>query len=115
MFTVNFIDVELQKCYDSHLAEMDGLAQDLGQIRALIATSVLFRMLDGPHSVRVQEIMECLISPELRPALRSWYQRLATEKERLAMEFRNELNQLTGEQLEIPATISQTCLEPGKC
>ena len=112
MYTLSFTDAHLQKCYDSNLAVTDGLAQDLREIRALIATRELFQMLDGPHSIRTHEIMEHLVSAELRPALRRWYQRPAAETKSFSTEFRNALNKLTGEQLEIPEGPFRQCLSP---
>jgi hypothetical protein len=114
MHTVNFTDAQLQKCYDSNLAETDDLAQDLRQIRALIATYDLFQMLDGPHSVRADEILDRLVSAELRPALRGWYQRSSAETEPVSMEFLNELNELTGERLEIATGESRILFKPKK-
>lgn len=98
---MNFSDAQLQRCYDRNLLESADLPDDLRQVRALIATHDLFQMLEGPHSSRVHETLECLVSGALRPALGSWYQRCA-EVNSVTTEFREELSRVTGERLEIP-------------
>jgi hypothetical protein len=60
----------------------------------------VFQMFEGPHSARVHETMDHLLSPELRPALRDWYRRCGIELNPAAIHFREQLNQLAGEHLE---------------
>jgi len=62
-------------------------------------------MLEGQHSSRVHEVVDHLLLPELRAGLREWYQRPGAEKDSATVEFRTQLNQLAGEQLEIPAKV----------
>ncbi len=102
MYTVNFNDAQLQKCYANSLEEAIDAPGDLRPIGALIATCNLFRMLEGPHSARVHETLDQIVSAGLRPALRSWYQCSAPDMNSVAVEFRKQLNKLTGERLEIP-------------
>ena len=75
------------------------------QVCALIATHDLFQTLEGPHSVRVHETIEHLLSPGLRPVVREWYRRCGPELDRAAIEFRDLLSQLAGERLEDPADV----------
>ena len=97
---MNFHDALLQKCYSVNLVEAG--TDDLCQVRALVATYDQFRMLEGRHSAHVHETLEVLLSGELRPALRSWYQRRDSGTDPAAMEIRDELNELTGGRLEAP-------------
>jgi hypothetical protein len=57
-------------------------------------------MLEGAHSARVHETIDRLLSAEMRPALRHWYGRSGLEMDLIAIEFRNQLSRLAGEQLE---------------
>jgi hypothetical protein len=59
---VKFTDTQLQKCYDDNLREAVEPTEDMRQVCALIATHDLFQMLEGPHSARVHETTEQLIS-----------------------------------------------------
>ena len=97
---VNFTDSQLQKCYERNFADVTDLSVELRQVSALIAAHDLFRLMEGPHSVRVHEVIEHLLMPGLRPVLRSWYQRSGAETNSAAVEFRDQLNQLAGERLE---------------
>jgi len=103
---MNFRDTQLQKHYDQSLSEASDVSEDLRQIRALIATHEVFQMFEGPHSARVHETLEHLLSAEMRRGLRRWYQRHEAETDSATLEFRGQLSQLTGEQLEITAEIS---------
>lgn len=97
---VTFQDSQLQQCYDAHFGKIGNSLGDLSQIGALIATYNWFAMLEGTHSTRVHEMIDHLLSMEMRPALRHWYGRSAVEMNSTAIEFRNQLSRLTGEKLE---------------
>ena len=97
---MNFKDPQLQDCYNRNFAAFNGDSGELRQVRALIASHDLFRLMEGPHSPRVHETIEHLLLPRLRPGLRSWYQRSGAETNSAAVEFRDQLNQLAGEKLE---------------
>lgn len=103
---MNFRDTQLQKHYDQNLSEVTEAPEDLRQVRALIATHDVFQMFEGPHSARVHETIEHLLSAEMRPGLRRWYQRPGAETDSATLEFRDQLSQLTGERLEIAAETS---------
>jgi hypothetical protein len=103
---MNFRDTQLQKCYDQNLSEASDASEDLRQVRALIATHDVFQTFEGPHSARVHETLEILLSADMRPGLRRWYQRPGAETDFATLEFRDQLSQLTGERLEIAAEFS---------
>lgn len=103
---MNFKDTQLQKSYDGYLRESIDASEDLRQMRALMATHDLFRMLEGLHSKRVHETIDHLLSPEMRADLRRWYQRSDAETDSATIGFRDGLNGLAGERLEIPAEIN---------
>ena len=68
MAIVNFADTQLQACFERNLAGVD-LADELRQVRALMLTHAWFRMLEGPHSNRVHDTIDVLLSRELRLGL----------------------------------------------
>lgn len=101
-----FRDRQLQKLYDQSLSEAGDASEDLRQVRALIATHEVFQLFEGPHSVRVHETIEHLLSVEMRPGLRRWYQRPGAGTDSSTLEFRDQLSRLTGERLEITVETS---------
>jgi len=104
---VKFTDVQLQKCYDQKFAEAKDSSELLRQVHALIGVYDWFQMLEGQHSSRVHEVIDQLLLPELRAGLREWYQRPGADTDSATIEFRTQLNRMTGEQLEIPAKVFQ--------
>jgi len=96
---MKFTNIQLQQCYERNFVQISGLSDALRQICALISVYDFFKMLEGPDSSRVHEAIEFLTSANLRPALRQWYERgaILTVAE---MSLRDQLSQLTGEQLE---------------
>ena len=97
---VNFTDPQLRDCYDRNFAAVADDSPEVRQVRALIAAHDFFRRVEGPHSWRVHEAIDHLLLPELRPALRFWYQRPGADKNSDAINLKDQLNQLTGETLE---------------
>ena len=100
---MKFTDAQLQKCYDQNFAGANDCPEPLREVRALIGVHDWFQMLEGQHSTRVHEVIDHLLLPELRVGLRGWYQRSGAEKDSATVEFRTQLNGLTGEKLEMPA------------
>ena len=100
---MNFTDPQLKECYDRSFTEVIGFSDEMRQVCALIATHDFFQMIEGPHSARVHETIERLLSPGLRAGLREWYGRCGAEMNPAAIEFRDQLSQLAGERLEYPA------------
>jgi hypothetical protein len=103
---MNFKDTQLQKAYDGYLCESTDASEDLRQVRALMAAHDLFRTLEGPHSRRVHETIDHLLSREMRAGLRRWYRRSDAETDSATVGFRDELSRLAEERLEIPAEIT---------
>lgn len=97
---MTFQDKQLQQCYDRNLAGGSDDYAELREVHALIATHDYFMMLEGPHSARVHETIDHLLSTRIRPALGSWYRRLGVNIDSAAIEFRTQLSRLTGEQFE---------------
>ena len=97
---MTFQDSQLQQCYEVHLGKVGNSLGDLGPVYALIATYNWFAMLEGVHSARVHETIDCLVSTEMRPALRHWYGRSGLEMDSIAIEFRNLLSRLAGERFD---------------
>jgi hypothetical protein len=101
---VNFRDPQLQECYDRNLPTSTGFSDEQRQVCALIAAHDFFQMVEGPHSVRVHEAVDHLLSPGLRPGLREWYRR-GSGMDQPAIQFRDRMSQLAGEKLENGADI----------
>src|ERR1041384_3018652 len=97
---INLTDPQLQDCYERIFAAVAEDSPEVRQVHALIAAHDFFRRIEGPHSRRVHETIDYLLLPELRPALRFWYQRPGTDTSSAAINLRFQLNQLTGEMLE---------------
>ncbi len=58
-----------------------------------------YAQVDGADSTQAHEALELLLSEELRPALRGWYQRWGNDMNPAALEFRQRLSGLAGEKL----------------
>lgn len=56
-----------------------------------------YARVDGPDSGQAREALNLLLSEELRPELRGWYQRCGNEMNPAALEFRQRLSDLAGE------------------
>ncbi len=97
---MNFSDRQLTECYARNFTTVAGFSLEMRQVCALIAVHDFFAMLEGPHSARVHETMDHLLSPQLRSGLRDWYRRCGTELNSVAIDFRDQLSRLAGEHLE---------------
>jgi hypothetical protein len=104
---VTFTDAQLQRCYDQNFAEAKDGLEPLRQVHALIGVYDWFQMLEGKHSPRVHAVIDHLLLPDLRGGLRGWYQRPGAETDSATIEFRTQLNHMTGEQLEKRAEVSR--------
>jgi hypothetical protein len=90
-------DVEqaYKRVMDLHVA---GLTDEEQPIFALMDAYGWFRLIDGEQTAKVQEIISLLLSPDLRPGLRSWYRRHAGKDTNIGfVELRDRLSELTGE------------------
>jgi len=75
---------------------MTSLPEDLRPVCGLMDGCQYFGLVNGTNSPQRREGMELLLSTELRPALRRWYQR-ADDMNPAAVEFREQLSELAGE------------------
>jgi hypothetical protein len=98
---MNFSDSQLQKSYDLNLATIVGSSEEVREVCALIAVHDFFEIIEGPHSARVHEIMDRLLSPGVRAGLRDWYRQCDSQLNASAAAFRDKLNLLSGERLEV--------------
>jgi len=75
-----------------------GLSDEERPVFALMDAHGWFGLIDGDQTAELEEIIRHLLSPELRPALRSWYRRHRTAETNTAFnEFRERLSELAGE------------------
>lgn len=98
MSNVHFTDTQLQACFEGILADVEA-ADELRQVRALMATHDWFRGLEGAHSQRVHDTIDLLLSREFRPDLHRWYRRPSGSLNAEAVILRDHLSQLAGEKL----------------
>lgn len=97
---MKFSDPQLAECYARNFTTVAGISVEMRQVCALIAVHDIFQMLEGPHSARVHETVDHLLSPTLRGGLRDWYRRCGIKLTPAAVDFREQLSQLAGERLE---------------
>ena len=76
---------------------MTGLPADLLPVCGLLDAFQWFILTEGEDSPRVREALEHLLSSEMRPALRRWYQRFGEGINPAAIQFRERLATLAGE------------------
>ena len=96
---MTFSDAELQQRYDRTVSLATGVPEELRPVFALMDAYDAFRILEGEDSDKVHEIIQKLTSPELRPALRRWYQDPIETMNASAAGFRQKLSQFVGESL----------------
>jgi hypothetical protein len=96
---MTFQHSDLQQFYERVMAlKVGGLTNEERPVFALMDAYGWFRLIDGDQTAKIQEIISHLLSPELRPALRSWYRRHGTaDANTVAKEFCNRLSELAGE------------------
>jgi hypothetical protein len=95
---VKFNDTELERIYQLNFrAAQDSEDEDQRQICSLFAALDWFRRSEGEQSVRLREVGQILLSPEMRPALRRWYKRCGDGMNPVAMALREQLSALAGE------------------
>jgi hypothetical protein len=92
-----FRDTQLQKHFERVVSIVQGCPPDELPICALLDAWQWFRLTEGDDSSRASEAIEHLLSPELRPALRSWYRRYGDKMNPAAIEFRDRLGVKAGE------------------
>ena len=94
---MTFRDTQLQKHFERVVSVVQGCPPDQLPICALLDAWQLFSRMDGEKSPRASEAIEHLLSPELRPALRSWYRRCGDKMNPTATEYRDRLSEMAGE------------------
>ena len=94
---MTFRDTELRKRFERVISSVQDCPPDQLPVCALLDACHWFRLIDGDRSPRSCEAIELLLSPELRPALRNWYRRLGDDMNPFAIEFRDLLSALAGE------------------
>jgi len=85
--TVKFTDPQLQTHVERAAAVITDLPDDLVTVCGLLDACQWFTLTEGENSPRVREAFSHLLSAELRPALRSWYQRFGDGMNPAAIEF----------------------------
>jgi hypothetical protein len=94
---MKFRDQQLQQHYDKTIVCVSNCPAEQLPILALLDALYWFQLIEGEQSSKVQELLEKLLSPELRPALRAWYQRFGDNINTGALKFREQLSVLAGE------------------
>jgi hypothetical protein len=95
---VNIRDPELRRHVAQASAAVGGLPDALRPVFGLMSGIDLFRHTEGEESSRVAEAVTLLLSEDLRPALRLWYQSFGNNMNQAAVEFRDHLSRLAQEE-----------------
>ena len=90
---------DVQQAYERGMAlKVGGLTDEERPVFALMDIYGWFRVAEGDQSAKVQEIINHLLSLELRPALRNWYRRHGmADTNSVFTEFRERLSELAEE------------------
>lgn len=94
---MTFRDRKLQQHCERAAAVVSGCPPEQLPVLGLLDAWYYFRVTEGEDSPRSAEAIEHLLSAELRPALRQWYQRFGTATNENAIRFRDRLSELAGE------------------
>lgn len=78
---------------------MTSLPEELRLVCGLLDGYSWFRLAEGEDAASVQDILRCLTSADLRPALRRWYAEHGSNMNPAAREFHDALERATGEVL----------------
>ena len=92
-----YADTKLEQHVERAAALMTSLPEEQRPICGLLDAYQWFGLVEGEQSPRAVEALRLLLSPELRPALRQWYQRCGENMSPSALEFRARLSTLAGE------------------
>jgi hypothetical protein len=96
--SLKFKDEQLQNHFERTMAlPVGNLPDEQRPIFALMEACDFFRLAEGQQSPKILEAIEHLLSPELRPGLRNWYQRFGDQINPAATGFRDRLSTLAGE------------------
>jgi hypothetical protein len=94
---MKFRDRQLQQHYDKTVACVSSCPAKQLRILTLLDAWHWFQLMEGENSPKVIESVEKLLSPELRSALQAWYQRFGADMNAGALQFRERLSALAGE------------------
>jgi hypothetical protein len=97
IFAMIFRDPELQQHIERVVSVIRGCPLDQLPICALLDAWHWFHLTKGDESPQTKEVIEHLLSVEMRPALRAWYHRYGDNMNPAALEFRERLSSLAGE------------------
>ncbi len=94
---MTFRDAKLQQHCVRAAAVVPGCPPEQLPLLGLMDAWYWFRVTEGEDSPRAAEAIEHLLSEELRPALRQWYQQAGDNMNENAVRFRERLSELAGE------------------
>ncbi len=94
---MTFRDSKLQKHCERVAAVMSGSPSEHLLVLGLLDAYHWFQHTEGGESPCAVEALEHLLSAELRPALRQWYQQCGDDMNEGALRFRDRLSDLAGE------------------
>ena len=94
---MKFTDPQLQEHVERASAVVTGLPADQLPVCGLLDACQWFALTEVEGSPRIREAFAHLLSPELRPALRRWYQRCGDDMNPAAIGFRERLATMAGE------------------
>jgi hypothetical protein len=96
---MTFQHSDVEQAYKRVMAlHVAGLTDEEQPVFALMDAYGWFRLIDGDQTAKIQEIISLLLSPDMRPGLRSWYRRHATTTTNSVFtEFRDRLSKIAGE------------------
>lgn len=94
-----YADTKLQQHVERAATLMTSLPDELRPVFGLIDAYQYFGLIEGEQSPRTVEALRLLLMPELRPALRLWFQRYGSGENMNpnALEFRARLSTLAKE------------------
>lgn len=97
---MKFQHSDVEQFFERTMAlKVGNLTDEERPVFALMEAYGWFKLIDGNQTAKIQEIISHLLSPELRPALRTWYRRHGNKLNPRVMEFRDHLSRLAGERL----------------
>jgi hypothetical protein len=96
---MTFQHPDLEQFYERVMAtNVGGVPVEEHPVFALMDAYGWFRLIDRDQTAQINEIIGHLLSPDLRPALRSWYQRhKSIEANQQFNGIRKRLSELAGE------------------
>ena len=94
---MQFNDPQLEKHVQAVATSITGLPDDQRMVVGLLDAYDSFVSIEGEQSPRAKEVIEALLSAELRPAVRQLYRSLGKEISLDGLSFRERLSEMAGE------------------